>query len=576
MNELHYQIDLLKAMNQNLTGKEQMYRLAFESSNNAFLFYSFEKKEIDTFGKWTQYVDFVPKNHDDFYKLLDMVHENYHNELKKVLFPEKNNLKETACDCLKKDGKTWLRFQVNAEYQNDLSIIHKLIIISDISKDIRRQEELSYLAYYDTMTGLYNRNYFIQCLNDFIIQAREKNDLVSVLFIDIDDFRKINDSLGMLVGDELVQQFGAVLRELTSNPNVIAAHFNSDIFCMAIYNPTGEHTSDHIAKQINERLMHPFKLSNGFDLTITVCIGIAEYPEAAEGVLELVNCAEIVMFRCKSVGKNMVKHFDIPILNDFIQNARLDTRLKEAVLAENHFTLQYQPQFYTGNKKLRGVEALIRWKDADNHMISPGVFIPIAEKNGTIIPIGNWVLEESIRQYSEWRQNYSNPLILSINISALQFMREDFEERLVSIIQKYNVEPKYIEVEVTESVLIEDIGVVTKKLKHLREFGIRVSIDDFGTGFSSLAYLKELPIDTLKIDKQFIDTVLTDSPTRVITESIIKMVKTLGYEAIAEGVEEKQQYDYLHTIGCDVIQGYYLGKPQSVKDIEKLLIKNKG
>ncbi len=575
MNELHYQIDLLKAMNQNLTGKEQMYRLAFESSNNAFLFYSSEKKEVETFGKWSQYFDFTLKKHEEFIKILDMVQETYKDALKKVLFPEKLLETEAACTCLKKDGRTWLLFKVNAEYTSNSVLIHKLISVSDVSKEIHRQEELSYLAYYDTMTGLYNRNFFIQNLNDYILKAKEKNDLVSVLFIDIDDFRKINDSMGMLVGDELVQQFGQALKGLVTDPDIIAAHFNSDIFCMAIYNPTGENTSDNLAKKINERLQHPFRLSNGIDLSITVCIGIADFPESAEGVLELVNCAEIVMFRCKSVGKNMVKHFDIPILNDFIQNARLDTRLKEAVLAENHFTLQYQPQFYTGNKKLRGVEALIRWKDADNHMISPGVFIPIAEKNGTIIPIGNWVLEESIRQYSEWRTLYSEPLIMSINISALQFMREDFEDKLISIIQKYNVEPQYIEVEVTESVLIEDIVVVTRKLKHLREFGIRVSIDDFGTGFSSLAYLKELPIDTLKIDKQFIDTVLTDSPTRIITESIIKMVKTLGYEAIAEGVEEKQQYDYLHTIGCDVIQGYFLGRPQSVQDIEKLLMKGK-
>lgn len=571
MNELHYQIDLLKAMNQNLTGKEQMYRLAFESSNNAFLFYSFEKKEITTFGKWNDYFDITIKNNEDIYKLLDIVMDKYRVELKNVLFPEKSFAKECSCTCLCNDGKTWLMFKVNAEYTNDSQIIHKLVRVVDVSKEIRRQEELSYLAYYDTMTGLYNRNYFIQSLNEFILRAKTQNDLVSVLFIDIDDFRKINDSMGMLVGDELVQQLGSVLKNFTINSNIIAAHFNSDIFCMAIYNPLGECSSDNIAKQINERLKRPFKLSNGVDLSITVCIGIAEYPEAAQGVLELINCAEIVMFKCKSVGKNMVKYFDIPILNDFIQNARLDTRLKEAVLTENNFTLQYQPQFYTGNQKLRGVEALIRWKDSDNRMISPNVFIPIAEKNGTIIPIGNWVLEESIRQYSEWRNLYSEPLIMSINISALQFMREDFEEKLISLIRKYNVEPQYIEVEVTESVLIEDIGVVTRKLKHLREFGIRVSIDDFGTGFSSLAYLKELPIDTLKIDKQFIDTILTDSPTRIITESIIRMVKTLGYEAIAEGVEEKQQYEYLHTIGCDAIQGYYLGKPQSVKDIEKLL-----
>lgn len=573
MNELHYQIDLLKAINQNLADKEQMYRLALESSNNAFLFYSYVKKEIHTFGKWQEYCAISIKTHDDIYKLTGITSDTYTDSLKNVLLPERTLVKEYSCRCLKNDGKTWLSFKVDAEYDSNNNILYKLITVSDISKEIRRQDELSYLAYYDSMTGIYNRNYFIQCLNEYIHRAKETNDLVSVLFIDIDDFRKINDSMGMLVGDELVQQFGAILRDMITDPNIIAAHFNSDIFCIAIYDPSGAHASDKIANRIKQKLLQPFRLSTGIELTITVCIGIAEYPEAAQNVLELINCAEIVMFRCKSAGKNMVKHFDIPTLNDFIRNARMDTRLKEAVLTENNFTLQYQPQFYTGNKKLRGVETLIRWKDTDNQMISPKEFIPIAEKNGTIIPIGNWVLEESIRQYSEWRNLHNEPLIMSINISALQLMQEDFEERLISIIKKYDVEPKNIEVEVTESVLIEDIGVVTKKLKHLRELGIRVSIDDFGTGFSSLAYLKELPVDTLKIDKQFIDTVLTDSPTRVITESIIKMVKTLGYEAIAEGVEEKQQYEYLHTIGCDVIQGYFLGKPQSVKDIERLLKK---
>ncbi len=571
MNELHYQIDLLKAMNQNLTGREQMYRLAFESSNNAFLFYSYEKKEICTFGKWNEYFSFDVKCTNDIYKLLDVVSENYKEVLRSILFAEKDGLPESCCTCQHRDLKNWLMFKVNIEYNQQGGVVHKLITVSNVSREKHHQDELTYLAYYDTMTGLYNRNYFIQCLNDFLNMAKEQNEIVSVLFVDIDDFRKINDSMGMLVGDELVQQFGSVLKDFTVKPNVIAGHFNSDIFCLAIYNPTGEDTADKIAQQIRERLNYPFKLSNGIDLTITVCIGISEYPESATEVLELVNCAEIVMFRCKSLGKNMMKHFDTPILNDFIQNARLDTKLKEAVLADNNFILQYQPQFYTGNKKLRGVEALIRWKDYDNTMISPGVFIPIAEKNGTIIQIGNWVLEESIRQYNEWQKSYPHSLIMSINVSALQFMREEFEDHLIAIIEKYKVNPHNIEVEVTESVLIEDFGIVTKKLRSLRDYGIRVSIDDFGTGFSSLSYLKDLPIDTLKIDKHFIDTVVTDSPTRVITESIIKMVKTLGYEAIAEGVEEEQQYDYLHTIGCDVIQGFYLGKPQSVQDIEKLL-----
>lgn len=574
MNDLRYQIDLLKAMNQNLIGKEQMYRLICETSNNAFLYFSFVDNEIMSFGKWKDFFHYEVKEINQLNKLFDCIYETYYNRLRETLYPEKNNLFEASCTCLHQDQRTWLFFKVIVEYNDNNMPVHKLITVSDVTKEKRRKEELAYLAYYDTMTGLYNRNYFITRLGEFIDRAKEENDIVSVLFIDIDDFRKINDSMGMIIGDEIVQQLGAVLKDISNDKTIIAGHFNSDIYCMAIYAPQGEYSAENIAKRIQNTLQKPFRLSNGTELSISVCIGIAEYPESATGVLELINCAEVVMFRCKSKGKNTIMFFDIPIYNDFMYNARLDTKLKEAVLSDNHFLLQYQPQFYTGNKKLRGVEALIRWKDTDNHIINPGEFIPIAEKNGTIIPIGNWVVEESIRQYTEWKRIYYQPFILSINISAIQFMREDFEEHLISVIEKYKVNPKDIEVEVTESVLIEDIGVVRQKLKHLRNYGIRVSIDDFGTGFSSLNYLKELPIDTLKIDKSFIDTVLTDSPTRVITEGIIRMVKTLGFEAIAEGVEEQQQYEYLHAIGCDIIQGYYLGKPQSVSDINQLLKNN--
>ena len=217
------------------------------------------------------------------------------------------------------------------------------------------------------------------------------------------------------------------------------------------------------------------------------------------------------------------------------------------------------------------MEALIRWKDEDNNMISPNVFIPIAEKNGCIIPIGDWVIEESIRTFAGWREKYKVSGILSINISAVQYNKVDFVDSLLLVIRKYHVDPGMIEIEITESVLIEDFDNVIDKLKILRSHGVRVSLDDFGTGFSSLSYLKKLPIDTLKIDKSFIDTVLSDSATRIITESIINMVKSLGIESIAEGVEEQAQYDYLHAIGCDMIQGYLLGKPHTAEEIEGLL-----
>jgi EAL domain-containing protein (putative c-di-GMP-specific phosphodiesterase class I) len=313
-------------------------------------------------------------------------------------------------------------------------------------------------------------------------------------------------------------------------------------------------------------------LSGGHQANITVSVGVAEYPEAAANVLELINCAEIVMFRCKGMGKNTIQYFDTPILNDFLNNIEMENKLKEAVFRSN-FQLYYQPQYYTGSKKLRGVEALIRWKDESRDMISPNIFIPIAEKNGCIIPIGSWVLEQSIKQFAQWRNQYGIPFVVSINISSVQFARENFVDALVTAVSMYKVKPSEVEIEITESVLIEDFDKVFEKLKILKDYGIRVSLDDFGTGFSSLSYLKKLPIDTLKIDKSFIDTVLADGATRIITESIINMVKSLGIESIAEGVEDDAQYNYLHAIGCDVIQGYLLGKPQPAEEIDSLLKK---
>ena len=248
----------------------------------------------------------------------------------------------------------------------------------------------------------------------------------------------------------------------------------------------------------------------------------------------------------------------------------LENKLKTAIRNER-FILYYQPQYYTSTKKLRGVEALIRWQDEDNKFISPALFIPMAEKNGTIVPIGKWVVEQSIKQYAIWRSQFGFPFVMSINISALQYKEDDFVESVVEVMERYKVSPSEIELEITESVLIDDFEEVYEKLKALRSYGIRISLDDFGTGFSSLSYLKKLPIDTLKIDKSFIDTVLTDSSSRVIMESIVNMVKALGFESIAEGVEQMEQYEYLQSIGCNVIQGYLFSKPLAPRDMEMIL-----
>lgn len=569
MNELHYQLDLLKAMNQKLAEKEKMYTRIFEVTESAFIYQSFENDLVATLGQWNKFFDFKVREPRDFSRILDLVEETYVPELKNVLFLEKQGRTNEQIECQLKATKGWLQFRTFVVYTNDGKPVNKVIYILNVTKARIQNEELNYMAYYDGLTGLYNRNYFVRLLTEYIKTARDKNAVVSVIFIDIDDFRKVNDGLGIMVGDELVQQFGFFLKEICED-DMIACHLHSDAFCLAVYDPTGTRSVDAIYRTIQQRVKDPFYISSGQELTVTVSVGVAEFPEAAESALELMNCAELVVFKCKKQGKNVLQYFTPPILENFLNSIELENKLKRAVF-NNDFHMYYQPQYYAGNRRLRGVEALIRWKDEDAQMISPATFIPVAEKNGSIITIGKWVVEESIRQYAAWRKQFGFPFIMSINISALQYKREDFVDSIVGILNRYHVRPAEVELEITESVLIDDFGAVYEKLKVLRNYGIRISLDDFGTGFSSLSYLKKLPIDTLKIDKSFIDTVMTDSVTRVITEAIINMVKSLGFESIAEGVEEEQQYNYLHAIGCDVIQGYLFGKPLSPAELETVL-----
>lgn len=569
MNELHYQLDLLKAMNQKLAEKEKMYTRIFEVTESAFIYQSFENDLVATLGQWNKFFDFKVREPRDFSRILDLVEETYVPELKNVLFLEKQGRTNEQIECQLKATKGWLQFRTFVVYTNDGKPVNKVIYILNVTKARIQNEELNYMAYYDGLTGLYNRNYFVRLLTEYIKTAREKNAVVSVIFIDIDDFRKVNDGLGIMVGDELVQQFGFFLKEICED-NMIACHLHSDAFCLAVYDPTGARSVDAIYRTIQQRVKDPFYISSGQELTVTVSVGVAEFPEAAESALELMNCAELVVFKCKKQGKNVLQYFTPPILENFLNSIELENKLKRAVF-NNDFHMYYQPQYYAGNRRLRGVEALIRWRDEDAQMISPATFIPVAEKNGSIITIGKWVVEESIRQYAAWRKQFGFPFIMSINISALQYKREDFVDSIVGILNRYHVRPAEVELEITESVLIDDFGAVYEKLKVLRNYGIRISLDDFGTGFSSLSYLKKLPIDTLKIDKSFIDTVMTDSVTRIITEAIINMVKSLGFESIAEGVEEEQQYNYLHAIGCDVIQGYLFGKPLSPAELETVL-----
>ncbi len=569
MDDLREQIALLNSANRKLMKDIKMLHLICETSNSAFLYYNYEENTIRTIANWDYFFDFQVKSTEDFARFYDCVEEKYAVPLREALFIEKRGMESTAIDVKMKDGRMWVEVEITIVYDDAGRPADKIIRFKDVTKFNSQNDELTYMAYYDLLTGLYNRNYFVRLFGEQVHRAKEEKKEVAIMSIDLDDFRKMSDELGIIIGDEIVQNFGQYLSELAAE-DIVISHFNGDIFCIGIYDPYGSRSVASIYAKISERLEKPFKLSGGQEIFLAVSVGVAEYPEAAADTLELINCAEIVMFRAKENGKGRIQYFDGSILEDFLQNVSIENKLKEAVFSQN-FTLYFQPQFHTGDRLLRGVEALIRWKDETGRAINPDTFIPIAEKNGTIVPIGAWVIEESVRIYAGWKAKYHYPLILSLNISAIQYKQPDFVDKVVQILKKYDISPEEIELEITESILIDNFQEVTEKLAVLRNIGIKISLDDFGTGYSSLSYLKGLPIDTLKVDKSFIDTVISDENTRIITESIIYMVKKLGFETIAEGVETQEQFDYLTAIDCDNIQGYYLGRPMPPEKIEALL-----
>ena len=557
-----------------LSNDEKMFQMIYDMSDSAFLYYNFGEKTVKTVGSWNKFFDTGLRTSEELKKIGHCVEEEYAPQFEEFLFPEKKGIRKGDMTVRLRDGKTWLECEAVVIYDKKGRPKDKVLRFEDITKFKRQHEELIYLAYYDMLTGLYNRNYFVQLLGKFLRKAEKEEKKVGVMFVDIDDFHRINDGLGIVVGDEVVQQYGQYLSSF-GGKDVIVSHFNSDIYCLAIYDSHGTEEVEQIYRAMGKRLEKPFILSGGQEIFITAGIGVASYPEAAKNALELINCAEIVMLKGKARGKGSIQYFDTAILKDFLQDIDIENKLKDAVFHQN-FTIAFQPQYQANNKKLRGVEALIRWKDKEGNMISPSVFIPIAEKNGTIISIGSWVMEESVRIFSGWKKKYQASLILALNISAIQYKRRDFGDSLMQVLEKYEVSPSEVELEITESILIDDLEEVKNKLLALKEYGFKISLDDFGTGYSSLSYLKGLPIDTLKIDKSFIDTVISDNNTKIITESIIYMVKRLGYETVAEGVETKEQFEYLKSIECDSIQGYFLGRPMPPDQVEMLLNETAG
>lgn len=576
MDDLKYQLDLLTAINEKLIYSKNIYRMIAEMTEDLYLYINYKNGNIFEFiGPWDERLGERISSHpfDETYMINFIADDDYDDFKEKIIDMRLRNEEKSSVIFKTKKKKTWFRADAYIKYDSDNNPVEKIISFKDISKERTQNEELEYLAYYDSLTGLYNRNCFVTKLRDLCDKADKEKNTVELLFIDIDNFKNINDSLGLLMGDELVQNFAIKLKEFTFD-NAIIGRFGSDVFCVAIYEPCGQKSATALFKRIQMFLRTPFKLTNGKDVSFTVSGGVTCFPDAGKTALELIRNTEIVLYKAKDKGKNNLEYFRYDMLNTFIKNVSMEQKIKAAI-ENDEFVVYFQPIFIAENtKKIRGAEALVRWPDGNGGFVSsPAEFIPICESTGMIHQVGDYVLNKTIQSVAIWHEKYNIPLTVSINISPVQIKKDDFVDHINNICSKYNVMPEWIEIELTENVFVEDKIDIAQKINTLRKIGFKIALDDFGTGYSSLSYLKDISIDTLKIDKSFVDTMLVSNATSVITESVIGMVKNLGLDTVAEGVERVEQFDFLNSRGCNYIQGYYLGKPVNENEFERILIR---
>ncbi|MED4582462.1 EAL domain-containing protein [Brevibacillus choshinensis] len=424
---------------------------------------------------------------------------------------------------------------------------------------------IEYQAMHDELTGLPNRRMFQQALSQAIEHYREHATPFAVFVMDIDRFKMINDSLGHTYGDRFLQEVSNRIRTCTEGYAVTIARLGGDEFTLILENCTDPALAEELADNMVKAIEVPYQLQNN-DYYVSASIGIAIYPMHGENEEQLLKNADTAMYEVKKNGKNGHQFFSKVLDEHLLLRIELESDLRKAV-KRNELELYYQPQIQTGSYSMIGVEALVRWRHPNKGLLSPGVFIPIAEETGLIYDIGTWTLQEACRQMKEWHQA-GGPLIpVSVNLSSRQFHQSNLVEYIREILEQTGLEPQYLELEITESMMM-DAAVSTEILRELHEFGVKISLDDFGTGYSSLSYLKQFPIHKLKIDRSFISDITKNASDQAIVATIISMARHLNMEVIAEGIETKGQLDFLMENSCQEIQGYYFSRPLPAEEVE--------
>jgi len=460
-------------------------------------------------------------------------------------------------------------------------------LVRDISERKRAEEQIRRLAYCDSLTGMPNRQAFLEMLERELQRSKIGNRKFAVLFMDLDAFKRINDTLGHNVGDQLLQQVSERLREtirpsdLLSRGEVVTrsemearqgtnlARLGGDEFTILIPDLERVEHALNVAHRVKDAMRRPF-IIEGNEIFVTASIGISLFPEDGDDCTSLLKFADTAMYHAKNCGKNNAKLYSSSLTMQIMSHVKLEVGLRRA-LQNDELYLLYQPQLDVRTNEIVGVEALVRWRHAERGIVSPTEFIPLAEDTGLIVPIGEWVLRTACIQARNWQKLARRPVRMAVNLSAKQFKDENLSQIVLSALHDTGLDPRLLELELTEGTLMDDALATLATLEQLRGIGVYLSIDDFGTGYSSMNYLKRFDVRALKIDRSFISGLPQDSENAAITRAIIAMAHGLKMVVVAEGVETGEQLGMLEEYGCDLVQGFYLGRPAPADTVTGML-----
>jgi diguanylate cyclase (GGDEF)-like protein/PAS domain S-box-containing protein len=469
----------------------------------------------------------------------------------------------------RKDGALFWNQLFIAPVPNAEGVItHHIGVINDVTDLIRYQEQLEYQANYDSLTRLPNRNLLRDRLEHALVVARRQHQGVAVVFLDLDGFKNVNDTLGHSVGDRLLRVVSERLARCSRTSDTVARH-GGDEFVIVMTDTVDEQSLIAWMERVRSSIAEPVWL-DGTELYVGCSMGASLFPQDGDDAETLMKKADLAMYRAKDMGRNTFQFYQPEMNASAGARLNLERRLRRA-LRDDEFLLHYQPQVDIGSGQIVGIEALVRWSDPEDGLVLPSSFIPVAEECGLIGPLSEWVLREACRQNKAWQDEGLPPARVSVNLSARVFQQRDIAKLVMQVLAETGLEPRYLELELTESTIMRNAEEAVSMLNELHALGIGLAIDDFGTGYSSLSYLKRFPVDRLKIDRSFVSDIGVSGDDETITSAIIALAHSLKLQVIAEGVETLAQLDFLKARACDEMQGFYFAKPLSTAAISELL-----